>query len=139
MESTTPVYPSAPGPFWLPVLTPEWTPLNVDEPRNEVSCARERRNFSDPPPGRLPSGPLLEVQCLQELGMDFLRRFPTASDDGDSPMSATPDESGSPRSPGHSESYAGEYMRQSLQTSPLDIDLWVGRSTCTLEMFFFTT
>ena len=95
MESTTPIYPSAPGSFWLPYLTPEGSPQRIDE-LSEVSCPQELRNFSNPPPPQLLSGPLAKLHLLQEQGVDLVREFSTTPDHIGSPFTTMLDEIGSP-------------------------------------------
>jgi hypothetical protein len=57
--------------------------MDIDELRSIVQCPEE--DFTDPPQHRLSSDPQAELNRLQGLAIDFLKQFPTGSDDGGSP------------------------------------------------------
>src|ERR1700760_514217 len=76
MQSSRPIHPSPHISYWLPVLTPELSPMDLDIPTFSRSV-QDLKNFNTPP-----GSPSLARE-LPELEFDALRRFDSPVDDSD--------------------------------------------------------
>ena len=76
MQSSCPIHPSPCVSYWLPVLTPELSPMDLDVPTFSRSL-QDLRNFNTPP-----GSPSLPWE-LPEPELDTLRRFDSPMDYAD--------------------------------------------------------
>jgi hypothetical protein len=68
MQSSSRIYPNARVSYWLPVLTPEISPINLHEPCSEKSL-QDLRNFNTPTQFHSPSWdlPPLDLDCSTQF------------------------------------------------------------------------